>query len=796
MTDEIKVKVAVDGATQAASQVDKLTTSLVKANKTQELLAKTSEQIKRQNYTDELKKQATAVNGLGESFDRQRQAAADAGESLGALGTNSQDLRRHLSPAAALVGNLGNSLSVLVPEAGGATKALQTFGLAGSQMLGVLGGGGGSILLGGLVAGLGALGTYFASAKEKADELAKSTDKNSVSMNGYLDRISKLRGQLKDRADQQKTEDTRRQQMRKGTASLNDYDEDLGAAEAMIKRRTDDMRDQATASGLEGKQRELAVKRMIAVDPEIRKLQIRVDELKAGESIAKGQAAPIGSEKSYEQLNARDQKELAARIAAANTGATKSVTADLGGANELDEFFDLPGQTQLLKREYQQKQSLADLKNKNEAEQLRDEQTAALERGQAKALADRQVLELEYEQKRQLADLKGKNDDDDKRKQEAIRLADLKKKFETKDHVATEELQREHAAQVDRIEARAIGERQVLEREYEQKQSLADLQKKQQDEALQHKQVDQQSRLAAEFAADTDALNREYKQKQELAEAKNRQQDREMAREPQPLGHLEAVHAGQQRDARELQLQKNQDLAELQSKYRDEQQRLDDSAELDKAQSETNADRDTLERKYQMAQDYADANREREAQLDQLARDEKMAAEERLSEQRSANDKMYQAVAVQSSQIIAGAAIKSFQTMAKGQKAQIGMILEGIGDQAVAMGTMTVFDGIAKSILLDPRGPPLIGIGGAEVAFGMGLGAVGAHGAGGSASGGGKAQDNPYGANPYSNPQSPVNQNTGPTIININMPTVLSPSAEDGLRVQQALDAKNRVYGR
>lgn len=194
------------------------------------------------------------------------------------------------------------------------------------------------------------------------------------------------------------------------------------------------------------------------------------------------------------------------------------------------------------------------------------------------------------------------------------------------------------------------------------------------------------------------------------------------------------------------------------------------------------------------------------AQKDQWAEDDRIRAEqnekeardhEQLMQRLAANRKMYQDLATQSSNIIASTAIKSFQMMAKGQKAEIGAVLEGIGDQIVAMGTGYIFKGIAESILLNPQGPALIGVGTAAVGFGIGLGAAGARAPGGSAGSGANAHgpQNPFSPRDIEQPSALGNQNQGPTVININMPTVVSPTAEDGRRIQEALDAKQRVYG-
>ena len=137
--DAIKVKVSADGATTAATQVDKLTAALEKQRKTNLMISATSEDIRRKNYIDDIKKQAAAVNGLTQDMQQSQRAAAGAGVAMTGFGENTQKLRSHLGPAAALVGNLSNSFSVLMPATSAASASLQSAGMAAGQMLGVLG---------------------------------------------------------------------------------------------------------------------------------------------------------------------------------------------------------------------------------------------------------------------------------------------------------------------------------------------------------------------------------------------------------------------------------------------------------------------------------------------------------------------------------------------------------------------------------------------------------------------------------------------------------------------------------
>ena len=559
--DAIKVKVSADGATTAASQVDKLTAALEKQRKSQELISKTSAEIKRQNVVDDLKRQAAEVNNLSAVFQRHNAAVANVNGATAAFGNNTQQLRARLGPAAALVGNLSSSFSVLIPEVGGASAAIKGAGMAAGQLLGVLGGGPG-IIIGGLVAGVAALGAYMASSKKEADELAKSTEANAKAMGSYLDQLQKLRSEVTAARQQQKGEGDLQKRLDSGLGSSDEYSDEIATMQKRLQNQY--YSDASIAKLYQAGDRDELVKRQQG-----RKyLQSRLDKYTRFQSGADEQAG-------YADQIAADKKSAALDFEVAGT-------PEAGKAGKGDPGY-LESQQQL-------------------------EKLSEMQRDYAKNEADRVRLDAEVNKKTQI-----------------------------------------------------------------------------------------------------DSFLDEYAQKDKIMRDN-------WAREDQNKAQREQIE----------QVQHANHMREL-----------------------------------------------------------------------AADRKLYQDPFIQGTQIMAGAAIKSFQIMAKGQKAQLGMILEGIGDQAVAMGTMTIFDGIAKSIALDPRGPPLIGIGSAEVAFGLGLGAVGAHSAGGSASGGGGgrgAADNPFGPRD-TNAASPVNQNQGPTIININMPTVISPSAEDGLRMKEALDAMKRAYG-
>jgi hypothetical protein len=116
-------------------------------------------------------------------------------------------------------------------------------------------------------------------------------------------------------------------------------------------------------------------------------------------------------------------------------------------------------------------------------------------------------------------------------------------------------------------------------------------------------------------------------------------------------------------------------------------------------------------------------------------------------------------------------------------------VLKGLGTQLVAAGTGHIFEGIFQSLILNPLGPEMIGIGTAEAAFGASLAGVGGALGGGSRGGGGR--------NGFSRTAAPAS----PTPFNVRdgsggglaqgSPTInvysLNPTAETGLAIHRSL---------
>jgi hypothetical protein len=138
---------------------------------------------------------------------------------------------------------------------------------------------------------------------------------------------------------------------------------------------------------------------------------------------------------------------------------------------------------------------------------------------------------------------------------------------------------------------------------------------------------------------------------------------------------------------------------------------------------------------------------------------------------------------------------KQLEEAVKGHKVQAAMILEGIGDAMVAEGVRVMFQGGAALLMGNyASGGGLLALGAAEIGVGLGLGAAGAAATPPSATGdAGKTTSN---SSPIrDNQQTSNDSQRGPTVIYIDMPTVVSPTAEDGMRVRQAMDRASLVYG-
>ena len=166
----------------------------------------------------------------------------------------------------------------------------------------------------------------------------------------------------------------------------------------------------------------------------------------------------------------------------------------------------------------------------------------------------------------------------------------------------------------------------------------------------------------------------------------------------------------------------------------------------------------------------------------------------RIEERREAEAKSRE-MALAGAQILGNTMISTLQAVAKGQKVTGKAIVGTIGDQLVASGTKTLWEGIALSA--NPfalgSGAGMIGVGTSMIAAGIGMGAIGASGGKGGGGGGSRRADNnaPQAVSPNATTRGINNGSNGQPIV-INMPTVVSPGAEDGRRVRLALQEADR----
>jgi hypothetical protein len=142
-----------------------------------------------------------------------------------------------------------------------------------------------------------------------------------------------------------------------------------------------------------------------------------------------------------------------------------------------------------------------------------------------------------------------------------------------------------------------------------------------------------------------------------------------------------------------------------------------------------------------------------------------------------------------------GAAANAFAAMARGEKVSMKAILASLGSQAIAAGTMKLFEAAFAAFTLNPAAAGMAAVGTAQIAFGAALSGAGA--GGGPSTGGGGGGSLP-GGRPVSPTFVPGSEDTGaknpqPTVVhNHYHPAVVSPSAQDGRRSQEALDEMRR----
>lgn len=129
---------------------------------------------------------------------------------------------------------------------------------------------------------------------------------------------------------------------------------------------------------------------------------------------------------------------------------------------------------------------------------------------------------------------------------------------------------------------------------------------------------------------------------------------------------------------------------------------------------------------------------------------------------------------------IGDAGANVFAALITGGKDAATAALAATGDMLVAEGSRAVFSGLFQTALGNPLGPTMIAIGGSEIAFGMGLGAV----IGGASAGGGGG-----GGRPTPVSRADAGRDAGPTVVNVY---ALNPTREAGRSIEQSVRAVQR----
>jgi hypothetical protein len=132
-----------------------------------------------------------------------------------------------------------------------------------------------------------------------------------------------------------------------------------------------------------------------------------------------------------------------------------------------------------------------------------------------------------------------------------------------------------------------------------------------------------------------------------------------------------------------------------------------------------------------------------------------------------------------------------FTAIAEGEDVAMAAVLKKIGHDLVADGMMNLLKGAGMLLTLNPAGAALMGVGAAEVAAGVGLGA---------AAGGGASEGSAAAAAPVQRPerdsggqQSGSRGDGGTVIINYNTPV---PNEQIGRQQDTAKRAAERRFGR
>lgn len=190
-------------------------------------------------------------------------------------------------------------------------------------------------------------------------------------------------------------------------------------------------------------------------------------------------------------------------------------------------------------------------------------------------------------------------------------------------------------------------------------------------------------------------------------------------------------------------------------------------------------------------EEFANAAQKR---ADALA-DSALERDRKRFEQREEMAKQYhdtlRAAAQESWGMVGSAAGAAFAAIARGEKVTLKEILKSLGSQAIASGTMKLFEGAGMLAFGNPQGAALLKIGTAQIGFGLALAGAGAGGSGAAGAGGGSSGSRT--APTFVEPSRETGaRHTQPVIVNNYMPTVTAPSHDDGKRIRKGVEQARR----
>ena len=186
----------------------------------------------------EYRTEAAALNAQQDQNSSAFQRTTRAiNENEGAFELNTNELKHKGREGAEVIARLAEAFKESVPSISEYSGTIDIGIRSMSGFLGLLGGGPG-IVLGGVVAAVGLLGAAMGSAKKEADELAKSTDKNSHSFAEYIEQIAKARDTHFSSAvagDEKKRADALTAASSTGAAApIQQYDDEISALNRKI----------------------------------------------------------------------------------------------------------------------------------------------------------------------------------------------------------------------------------------------------------------------------------------------------------------------------------------------------------------------------------------------------------------------------------------------------------------------------------------------------------------------------------------------------------------------------------